>query len=190
MRSFIAIDLPKEIKDYIALLQQKLKKSDADVKWIAPVNVHLTLKFLGEIEDKEKNQITSILSEISLNHSPFSLNLGSIGTFPNVRHPRVIWVGLNKGDFELKEIVRGLEERIEKIGIPKEDKPFASHITIGRIRTNLNRNKLIQSLTAIEKNSEKENPRFLVTKITLFKSTLTPKGPVYEAVNETTLKTV
>lgn len=189
MRAFIAIDLPKEIKDYLSLLEAKLKQSGADVKWVMPVNIHLTLKFLGEIDEQKTNQIIQILEEISFRTPQFHLKISDIGAFPNTKSPRIIWIGLAAGNNETKEIAADLEKRIERIGIPKEDKPFTSHITIGRIKSNLNREKLIQSLTTLITESDKSNYQFLVTKLTLFKSTLTPKGPIYEAVKETSLKT-
>ncbi len=189
MRAFIAIDLPKEIKDYLSLLEAKLKQSGADVKWVAPVNIHLTLKFLGEIDEQKTNKITQILEEISFRTPQYHLKLGDIGAFPNIKSPRIIWIGLAAGDNETKEIATNLEEKIEKIGIPKEDKPFASHITIGRIKSNLNREKLTQALTALTTENDKAIYQFLATKLTLFKSTLTPQGPIYEAVKESSLKT-
>ena len=189
MRAFIAIDLPEEIKDHLSLLETKLKQSGADVKWAAPVNIHLTLKFLGDIDDKRINQIIQILDDISSNTPQFYIKLGGIGTFPNIRSPRIIWIGLAAGNNETKEITADLEERIEKIGIPKEDKPFTSHITIGRVKSNLNREKLIPLLTTLTTENDKSNYQFLATKLTLFKSTLTPKGPIYEAVKESNLRT-
>ncbi len=188
MRAFIAIDLPKEIKNYLNLLEEKLKQSGADVKWVTPINIHLTLKFLGDVDTNKINQITHILDEISLNQAQFPLELGSAGAFPNIKSPRVIWVGINKGDNEVKKIVADLEKEIEKIGIAKEDKPFSSHITIGRVKSNLNREKLTQSLANLTAKADIRNP-FIINKITLFKSSLTPKGPIYEAVKETSLKT-
>lgn len=189
MRAFIAIDLPKKIKDYLGLLQAKLKQSGADVKWVAPVNIHLTLKFLGDIDDKKTNQLIQILEDLSLNTPQFYLKLGIIKAFPNIKSPRIIWIGVNTGNNEVTQIAADLEEKMGKKGIPKEDKPFTPHITIGRVKSNLNREKLTQSLTTLTTECDNSNCQFLVTKLILFKSTLTPKGPIYEAVKETSLKT-
>ncbi len=189
MRAFIAIDLPEEIKDYLSLLQAKLKQSSADVKWVAPVNIHLTLKFLGDIDDKKTSQLIQILEDAALDTPQFYLKLGSIEAFPKIKSPRIIWIGVTTGNSEVKQIAANLETRIEKIGIAKEDKPFTSHITIGRIKSNLNREKLTQSLANLSGGDNNAINQFLATKLTLFKSTLTPKGPIYEAVKETSLKT-
>ena len=189
MRAFIAIELPQEIKDALAHIQEQLKISGADVTWVQPQNIHLTLKFLGEIDDKKLEEIISILENATQNKNPFSTRLSSLGAFPKINFPRVIWVGIDKGDAETKQIAKVLEEKIAKIGIPPETRPFSSHITIGRVRSSLNREKLVKNLNDLADSFGKENLEFLVTKTTLFKSTLTPKGPIYEALKEANLKT-
>jgi len=189
MRTFIAIELPKEIRDSLANLQDKLKSTGADVKWVEPNNIHLTLKFLGEIDDQKLDKITSILENIAKDKSSFHSCISSIGAFPRISSPRAIWVGIDKGNNETKEITKQLEEKIEKSGIPKEDRPFSSHITIGRTRSALNLQKLAQELKTLENNLGIKVAEFDVTKITLFKSTLTPKGPIYEVLKEANLKT-
>lgn len=189
MRTFVALELPSEIKEHLAGIQNKLKSSGADVKWVEPENIHLTLKFLGEINEKKLDKIVSILDELSKNKNAFYLRLSSLGAFPKINSPRVIWIGVDKGDAETKDIAKALEEKIASIGIPKENRPFSSHISIGRLRSGLNRQKLVNDLLDLQLNFENEAKEFLVTKITLFKSTLTPKGPIYEVLKEANLKT-
>jgi 2'-5' RNA ligase len=189
MRTFIAIELPQEMRDYLAGIQNKLNASGADVKWVKPCNIHLTLKFLGEIDEKKLGRITEILENVSGNKKTFQIRISTLGAFPKINSPRVIWVGIDKGDNEAKEIAKELEEKIAKIGIPKEDRPFSSHITIGRTRSNLNLENLIQGLKTLENEPGRENLEFAAGKITLFQSTLTPKGPIYEVLREANLKT-
>jgi 2'-5' RNA ligase len=189
MRAFIAIDLSKEIKEYLSFLQAQLKKSNADVKWVAPDNLHITLKFLGEINEAHTKQVIGIIKSIASAHTQFHLKPGSIGAFPSTKSPRVLWVGLTNGDYESKEIAKKLESMLEKTGFPKEDTPFSSHITIGRARSNYNRDTLIQYLNKLSTGIQKEIPEGKITHITLFKSILTPKGPVYEIVAEENLAT-
>lgn len=182
MRAFIAIELPKNIKASLTGLQEELKTSGADIKWVEPENIHLTLKFLGEIDEIVFNKVIKILGDIGLDINPFQLSICSLGAFPKINFPRVIWVGVDKGDIEVKKIAKGLQEKIAKIGIPGEDRAFSSHITIGRVRSIRNREKLISDLGKLAADfAEKYPAEFSVTKITLFKSTLTPKGPIYEA---------
>jgi 2'-5' RNA ligase len=190
MRTFIAIELPQEIKDYLANLENQLKTSQADVKWVEPKNIHLTLKFLGEIDEKKLEKTEKIIEEVTKETNTFPIRLSSVGAFPKINYPRVIWVGIDKGDNETKEIAEALEEKIAKIGIPKEDRPFSSHITIGRTRSSKNREKLVQNLNELASSFGQENLEFSATKITLFKSTLTPKGPIYEILKEVKLKTI
>jgi 2'-5' RNA ligase len=190
MRAFIAIELPKEIRDSLARLQDKLKSTGADVKWVEPSNIHLTLKFLGEIDDKQLDKINSVLEYAAKETSSFRASISSIGAFPRISSPRVIWAGVDTGDKETKEIAKILEEKIEKLGIPKEDRAFSSHITIGRRRSGLNIDKLTQALKDMENEPALINLGFNVTKISLFKSTLTPKGPVYEVLKEANLKAI
>ena len=188
MRTFIAIELPTEVKDKLSKIQEQLKKSGADVKWVEPKNIHLTLKFLGEIDDKKLEKIIEIIDGTVKDKNTFHIRISSLGAFPKINYPRVIWIGIDKGDCETKEIAKELEEKIAKIGIPKEGKAFSSHITIGRTRSTLNREKLVQELKTQSANFC-GGLEFVVTKITLFKSTLTPGGPIYEALKETNLKT-
>lgn len=190
MRTFIAIELPQEIKDSLSKIQEQLKQSGADVKWVLPQNIHLTLKFLGEIDDIKLSKISEILEGTAKDKNPFQVRISSLGAFPKLNFPRVIWIGIDKGDAETREIAGRLEEKIAKIGIPREDRPFSSHITIGRTRSTLNRDKLVGDLGTLASNFGGNNLEFLVTKITLFKSTLTPKGPVYEILKEANLKII
>lgn len=186
MRTFIAIELPDEIKESLARLQDRLKKSQADVKWVAPENIHLTLKFLGEISEAQLEKITGALEETCQNKKCFQISLSTIGAFPKINFPRVIWVGVEKGDQETKELAEELEERISRLGIPKEKHPFSSHITLGRVRSYLNKDKLINELKTA---GFMEGKEFAVKELTFFKSTLTPKGPVYEILKTASLKT-
>jgi 2'-5' RNA ligase len=189
MRTFIAVSLPKEIKDFLSRIQEQLRSSGADVKWVHPENIHLTLKFLGEIEDNQIEQLTALLQETVKGKSAFAVRLSSIGAFPKISSPRVIWVGIDKGDSDLQQISGELERRCGRIGIPEEDRPFSSHITLGRVRSGLNRQKLASDLDNLKDNPDLQGREFTVDKVTLFKSTLTPKGPIYEPLSNTILAT-
>lgn len=184
MRTFIAIELSSDVKEYLSHLQEKLKLAQADVKWVLSKNIHLTLKFLGEIDDKTKDNVIRIIEDVTKDKASFYLNIVSIGAFPRIESPRVIWVEINKGDLEVKKIAKELEEKLAGIGIPIEDRPFSSHITLGRTKSSKNRNNLIQSIKALKEKLPQANAELLVDKITLLKSTLTPKGPIYEVLKE------
>jgi 2'-5' RNA ligase len=119
----------------------------------------------------------------------FNIKLGGIGAFPSVQSPRVIWIGLALGHEEAKSIVLRLEDEFEKCGLPKESRAFSSHITLGRVLSRKNTDQLKNIMLEIERSSAGSLQEFKTEKITLFKSTLTPKGPIYEVIQETSLKT-
>ena len=127
MRAFIAIELPEEIKTILSNLQNELKQARADVKWVKPENIHLTLKFLGEIEQDLIKEIQPILEEIAQKKPCFSLYLSSLGAFPKLQYPRVIWISLTN-DQAVIEIAKDLEKELLRIGLAAESRPFSSHI--------------------------------------------------------------
>ena len=189
MRAFIAIDLPKEIKDCLGRIEERLEAGGADVKWVAAANIHLTLKFLGEINEQAKQSVIQTIEDTAKDRNLFSIRLSSAGAFPDIKFPRVIWIGIDNGSAEVIKIAAGLEEKIEKIGIPKETRGFTCHITLGRVKSGLNRLKLAEKIEEINRELNEKPLELLVGKITLFKSTLSPNGPVYEPLHEASLKT-
>lgn len=189
MRTFIAIELPKHIKDALGSLQQELKACGADVKWVDPDNIHLTLKFLGEINEDKLAKVIRILFDIAEDNHAYSVRLASLGALPKPNFPRVICVGIDKGQIETKKVAKGIEEKLEKIGIPRENRAFVSHITIGRMKSPSNRERLVQELQKKTGYFKGRNMEFMVERITLFKSTLSPKGPIYETLEAASLKT-
>ncbi len=189
MRAFIAIALPDEIKLFLSRVQAGLKAAGADVKWVAPQNIHLTLKFLGEIDDARVEKCSLIMEEIASHTGCFSARLSEIGAFPGINSPRVIWIGIDKGNDEVKRLAGELETKTLAVGFSAEDRPFSSHITIGRTRSSSRRQELAKALSAANEGLFKETPEFRVKNITLFQSTLTPKGPVYEVLRNPDLKT-
>ena len=188
MRTFIAIELPREIKDILAGIQEELRQARADVKWVNPENIHLTLKFLGEIEQDLVKQINALLENIAQENSCFRLYLSGLGAFPKLRYPRVIWISA-ASDQPVIDIANDLERRLVKIGLPAESRRFSTHITLGRVRSGKNQKALVQAIESLNKNlSSSPQPEFKVLQLTLFKSTLTPQGPIYEALSTHPLK--
>lgn len=187
MRAFIAIELPEEIRTILSSIQDKLKQTHADVKWVKPENIHLTLKFLGEIEQDLVKKIQSILAEITQENASFSLYLSHLGAFPKPQYPRVIWIGVTNDQTVIK-IAEHLEKELLKIGLPAESRPFSTHITLGRVRSGLNRKLLTEKIEFLNKEFASPPPEFKVLSLTLFKSTLTPQGPIYEIISSHPLK--
>jgi 2'-5' RNA ligase len=188
LRTFIAIGLPQEVKNFLGSLQEILKAGQADVKWVSPENIHLTLKFLGERDKKKIEAVIKIIDEVCGKTPDFRLAFSSLGAFPKKEYPRVVWVGLSEGEAEVRQIAERLENEICRLGIAKEKRPFSSHITLGRVRSAHNRSQLVERLNYLEKNFPQEKPDCQAAKITLFKSTLTPSGPIYGTLYEKSLK--
>ncbi|MFA6320872.1 MAG: RNA 2',3'-cyclic phosphodiesterase [Candidatus Omnitrophota bacterium] len=181
MRTFIAIELSDEIKTALAQTQSHLKYSNADVKWVDKDNIHLTLKFLGEIDEAKCMHIKSILDDIARSVKPFEISLKDTGAFPDMDHPRVVWVGLDKGAVESTELAAKIDEELSKIRFDKELRPFAAHLTIGRVRSPKNKQALKEK--AANYIPQFTNPQ-LISSIILFKSQLTPTGSIYTKLHE------
>ena len=192
MRLFIAIELSEEIRAALAQIQSHLKYSGADVKWIEKDNIHLTLKFLGDVSDEKAEKIKQILDDIVKETKSFELSLKMskeapgtlIGAFPNINYPRGIWVGLDKGAAKSKILAEKIDDTLSKIGFQKETRPFAAHLTIGRVRSPKNKEALKEKMTSYQLSAISLQ---LVKSVALFQSTLTPKGAVYTKLHESKL---
>lgn len=183
IRSFIAVELNEAIHKELTILENNLKSSQADVKWVEPTSIHLTLKFLGNINEEQLNQIKLILDNIISPEKSFNIRLSGMGAFPKIGFPRVVWVGIKDGNEELSKIVDMLEAQLHRIGFPKENRPFSPHLTLGRLRSTKGKDKLIELL----KNSSFESAIYeTIDHITLFKSTLTSKGSIYTPLYKST----
>ena len=183
MRTFIAIELSDEIKETLAQIQSHLKYSGADVKWVTPGNIHFTLKFLGEIDEKKCGDVKAILDEIAKSTKPFEISLKDIGAFPKIDYPRVIWVGLDKGAEESTELAGKIDETLLKLDFAKESRPFAAHLTIGRVRSAKNKEALKEKIGSCSFQLSAISHQ-LISSVILFHSKLTPTGSIYTKLHE------
>jgi len=176
IRTFIAINLNPEIKEYLTSLQTNLNVPETKIKWVEKNNLHLTMKFLGYISLEQTELIKSELKKIANRCSPFIIRLSSnIGVFPTYKMPRIIWVGIKEGISELKELYNSIENKLSNKGFPRENKDFSGHITIGRVKFIRDKTNFIQILKRIEVNNFTQE----VGSIDLMESKLTPSGPIY-----------
>ena len=182
IRTFIAVEIDSQTKQKISDLIASLKKSNADVKWVTKDQMHLTLKFLGNIEQNKVQEISDVLKSIAGNFKPFSISLSAIAGFPNLNRPKVIWLGIEKGAENLKKLNELIETGLEKIGFRKESREFNPHLTLGRVRTFKNISELTQIIN--ENNIHNE---VKINELILFQSTLTPKGSIYTPVSTSLL---
>jgi 2'-5' RNA ligase len=172
MRLFIAIEIPEEIKEYIILIQGKIGNELAKVRWVNKSQMHLTLKFLGEVQLNVAEELKKELEKIKF--EPFSVNLDYIGVFPNENYIRVVWVGL-KPEEKIIELQNDIDESLKNLfGKEKDYKP---HITLGRVKfiKKENKTKFVETI----KNIKVEGKKIEIKDFRLIKSTSTEKGPVY-----------
>lgn len=174
IRCFVAIELPRVLRAQIAHLIEEFEKGDYPVRWVSEENLHLTLKFLGEIPTKLVEDVVKRLETIGEELTPFSLSLKGVGGFPTHRSPRVIWLGVGEGEAQLREIQRRVEEALFEIGCKPEDRRFHPHLTIGRTKGKADFEAIFKT--------QYHSKEFKVDSLTLFKSTLTPSGPIYEPI--------
>jgi 2'-5' RNA ligase len=181
IRSFLAIEIPRAIQKKIEEVQKDLRSSYADVRWVNPEKIHLTLKFFGSIEESRIEPIVHLIEGPVQNKSSFFLKVQGVGAFPNLKNPRVIWMGLVDGKEVLTHFQKQLEEELKKIGFEPEERVFHPHLTLGRTKSSKGREELIGR---IERHQEEEFGIFQVEKIILFKSDLRPTGPIYTSLRE------
>jgi 2'-5' RNA ligase len=184
MRTFIAIEVPEDIKSELNQLIDKLKSSRADVKWVKAQGIHLTLKFLGNVEESKLEEIKQTLNKLTETENPFEISLEGLGAFPKPAFARVIWVGIKQGNESTINLAKKLEDELEKIGFKKEKRPFSPHLTLGRLRSPKNRDKLASLLNSINFQSQSS---IKVIGISLIQSTLTPTGAIYNLLYQAPL---
>jgi 2'-5' RNA ligase len=181
IRSFLAIELPRTIRKKIEEVQGDLRSTHADVRWVNPEKIHLTLKFFGNIEDSRIDPIFKSIEEPIRNTLPFSLKVRGVGAFPHLKNPRVIWMGLVDGREVLIAFQKQIETQLEKIGIQPEDRPFHPHLTLGRMKSSRGK---VELAGRMEKHKEEEFGDFQVERVVLFKSDLRPTGPIHTPLRD------
>jgi 2'-5' RNA ligase len=190
IRSFIAVELPEEVRKGLKRIQTELAlEKYSFVKSVSPEGIHLTLKFLGNVSPTKIKDIVSVMEQSSQGVAPFSLQITEVGAFPNMRRPRVVWVGI-KG--ELDKLI-GWQKRLDDGLVPlrfeKETRPFTPHLTLARLReTASNEDKLRFGEIVAGANIEVDY-KFTVASLNLMRSQLLPTGAVYTSLAEVQLKT-
>jgi 2'-5' RNA ligase len=176
VRAFLALDLPESLKPGLALYQQELKKSGADVRWVAPGNVHLTLKFFGNVPEADVEALGQAARDAAAAQPPFQLKVTGAGAFPSINAPRVVWLGLEGDLVPLARFYRQLEKAFAPLGYPPEGRPFHPHLTLGRVKSPRGRLGLTKVLKELP---QPPWPAFQVKEIILYRSVLSPQGSTY-----------
>lgn len=181
MRAFLAIEIEPYIKNKIEESQEIIRESESSkIKYVERENIHLTLKFFGEIDDDKLEEITDIINKSIKNYEAYTIKVVNIGAFPNIYNPRVIWTGIKDKNKTTIKLIEELDKKFSKIGFKKE-KSYVPHITIGRVKNISDKEKLSQTLKGINR---KYHGKMEVKKIIIKSSTLTPDGPIYKNVKE------
>jgi len=177
MRLFIAIDLPEEIRAGLAAVQRELLPTTNSARWVAADSIHLTLKFIGEVSDKQIKDIDDALAGITW--KPFQVTVRGVGFFPGTRSPRVFWAGLQAPT--MAGLAEKIDARMEQAGFEKEKRAFRAHVTLARAKDT----RLDSALVAAAANFENhEFGSFIVDRCFLYQSELTPSGPIYTKLKE------
>ena len=180
MRAFIAIDLDPGTKETLQALVGELRTACADIRWVNAEGMHLTLKFLGTIDDDQGLRVKRILTDITRRHAPFALGLERTGAFPDEMRPRVLWVGF-AGASELSTLQEEIDRALEAEGFEREKRAFAPHLTLGRVK---GPDRIPQAMAMLARHREESFGAMTVRKVTLFESILHPEGAEYRAVFE------
>jgi 2'-5' RNA ligase len=185
MRVFIAVPAPEEVREAVRRIVEGLRWSGADVKWVEPENVHITLKFLGDVPLDDVDRIKSALRKGLEGRRAFDLEVAGAGCFPGGRKaPRVIWMGLAGDTRSLEEIALSVDGLCAGLGFSREARPFKAHLTIGRVRRGSGRlRELAEAVGSVTFNPLK----LRVDRVNLVRSRLSPKGPTYTVLESAAL---
>jgi 2'-5' RNA ligase len=185
LRTFIGVDIGKAIRDRVVALQENLARVAAEVKWVEPENLHVTLLFLGEVDDREVPAVCRVVAEQVQQHSAFSMSIEKVGCFPNPRRPRVLWVGVGEGTQELCAVHDDLEPPLLDLGCyRREERHYTPHITLGRVRGERPPSGLADALS---RNAGWQGGQIHVREIQVMSSELTPQGPIYTVLSRAKL---
>jgi len=171
-RCFVALPMSEEVLASVGELLMRLKGAGADVRWVKPEALHLTLKFLGEIAAGRVDVVKKVLREVAAVHPRFTMKVAGVGGFPALRNPRVVWAGISTG-MELGLLQSDVEARLAAEGFEREDRPFRAHLTLGRIRS---RKNMEGALNILEGASDTVFGAVEVNQILLMESRLKPGG--------------
>jgi 2'-5' RNA ligase len=180
IRSFVAVDFGDgNLTPKFREVQGMLEATGARMKLVEPENIHLTVKFLGDLEDSQVEEVSRVIEGISF--EPFEFRVDGVGVFPNLMRPATIWAGITEGVGKLAEVFGKVNDGLEKLGFEKERRRFQPHLTIARVRGGENRDRLAEQM------GELENYEFGIVKVdrvSLKKSVLTRSGPIYTTLTE------
>jgi 2'-5' RNA ligase len=186
LRTFIAVPLGKVIQDRCAVLQEELGRAGADLKWVEYENLHVSLLFLGEVDERDVLDVCRATTDACKGHAPFVLTVEGVGCFPNPRRPRVVWTGLSEGGPEVIALHDALEPPLLDLGCyRREDRQYTPHVTLGRVKGEHGTDCLA---AALARHADWHGGTIDVREVHVLSSQLTPKGPIYAVLSRARLQ--
>lgn len=183
IRLFIALPLALDVEKKLNTIIEDMKQQGGRVKYVEPKNIHLTLKFLGNTDENKVDHLKDAVERVAKNYKPVNTALDTIGSFPNFKRPRVFWIGFSRNVNILENMVNDIENETELLGWEKEQRSFKAHLTLGRVKDEHD----VYQLTRFIQDYKLDPIDISFDRITLFKSTLTQKGPIYKRLHEIVL---
>lgn len=186
IRAFIAVEITPDLQADIGNLSYVLSKKIPGVKWVSKCNFHITLRFLGDLEEETIPGVQAVLDKIANRYLPIRCKFDGLGVFPHQRRPRVIWLGIKEGSTELTGLTDALNPELAKLGFGPGEKRYIPHLTMGRLRKDADPYRLKKIIRAIEEDVQWTNSNGLlnIDMLVFKKSTLTPSGAVHENISE------
>lgn len=192
IRAFIAIELPEELRRQLSAIGQQIQEQAGEparraVRWVPAANMHLTLKFLGEVSSANLRVLARMLEAESARFAPFTFTVGELGAFPNTRRPRVLWIG-SEAPPALGHLQHAIDQETKRLGYPGEDRPYSPHLTLGRVNQNAHPEAVAQLARVLGTMKVGALGTVTVDAVHLFQSELRPAGSVYTSLARFPLK--
>jgi 2'-5' RNA ligase len=181
IRSFLAFELPREIRDVVSQVSADVRKSAMDVRWVRPERIHLTLVFLGYMKAEDLASLAEIAGKVCRRFAPFRVAVKGVGFFGSKRYPRVLWIRLNGDSRQMSYFRDALQEKLVPFGIKAETRPFRPHLTLGRFRKGARPGTNLDEF--LENYQDLTSPAGILGELVLFRSDLRPDGAVYTKIN-------
>jgi 2'-5' RNA ligase len=181
IRSFVAIELPRQVEGALGEMQQALKAAGItdQVRWVRPEGMHLTLKFLGDVPATKTDEIALAVAQASCEVHPFSIRIAGLGCFPSLSHPNVVWVGVQGDTEELTTLQQNIENRLSALGYPPEGRTYTPHLTLGRVARNATGGQRRRLGEVIGAHEFEPSADMQVREVALMRSDLSPSGARY-----------
>lgn len=186
MRTFIAVEIDQAVRQRTAGLIERLRPLSGGVSWVGPDKLHFTLKFLGDVDQRQIPEVCQAVETAAAGFGPFEIAVQGVGAFPRVNRPSVIWLGASDGTDRMTELAERVEMAMKRLGFPRESRPFKAHLTLGRVRRP--GPQMTELAEALKQNASFEAGRCTVAEVVVFSSQLHPSGAIYTALCRASLE--